>query len=150
MKKLILGAWIAVLGFSATAQEKERVQKTPEEMASFRVEKLKESLGLDAKQQSTIQAAMVSKMTQVRQVKEKHAGNRETMKTEMQPIYEQFNTTMKATLSQEQYIKWLEMRNEKVAKGKHHKKGHHKHGAKGEKCQEHKMHHDRKQKLEEK
>jgi hypothetical protein len=145
MKKLILGAWIAVLGFGATAQEQERKQKTPEEMATWRVERLKAELDLNAAQEETIKMALLAQMTKAKEVREEHSGDKEAMKKAMEPIRAEFQSTMKTTLTDAQYAKWAEMHKKREEQAKHRK------GAK------HRMHHqekqpnqERKQKLEEK
>jgi len=145
MKKLILGAWIAVLGFGATAQEQERKQKTPEEMATWRVERLKTELDLNAAQEETVKTAMVTKMNKAKEVREKHSGDKEAMKTAMEPIRAEFKTTMKTTLTEAQFEKWTEMHKKRTHHSKHKKGAKHRKGH-----QEKQPNQERKQKLEEK
>ena len=118
MKKLILGALIAVFVFGAHAQDQERTQKTPEEIATFRVEQLKKKIALSETQVASVKTAMVSSITKTREVREKFAGDREAMKNAMQPIRTEFQNSMKATLTQEQFQQWTEIRKKKMAQAK--------------------------------
>jgi hypothetical protein len=145
MRKLILGVWIALFAFCANAQEQERTQKTPEEMATWRVERLKSKLALNATQEEAVKTAMVTKITKAKEVREKHAGDKMAMKTAMEPIKTEFQNTMKSTLTQEQFTKWTEMR-EKRAEHVKHKKAAKQHMHHKEKHQKH----EQKQNLEEK
>ena len=109
MKKLILAAWITVIGFGVTAQEQVKQQKTPEELATKRVSRLKTELVLSASQEEVIKAALVTKMTKAKEVREKYAGDQEALKNAMEPIRTDFQNTMKTNLTEEQYAKWKEM-----------------------------------------
>ena len=121
MKKVILGAWMAVLTFGAAAQEQERTQKTPEEMATMRVERLKTKLDLNAQQEETIKTAMVVQINEAKVVRDKHAGDRAAMKKEMEPIKAAFQSTMKTTLTEEQFAKWTEMHKKRAEQAKQRK-----------------------------
>ena len=124
MKKLILGAWMAVMAFSINAQEQERSKKSPEEIAKMRVERMKTSLDLNTEQETTITNALLTKMSKSKTIREENSGDREAMKTAMKPVKREFHQTMKNTLSEEQYTKWKEMHSSKRS----HKKGHAKRG----------------------
>ena len=73
-----------------------------------------ESLGLSEDQATAIEKAMVVKITEIRALKVKFADNKDEFKKAAQPIREQFQTTVKNTLSEEQFKKLQELRKERV------------------------------------
>ena len=97
------------LGLSATAQEQAKKELTAEEIATKRVEHLKTELELNTAQVETIKAAMVSKLSQAKVLREQHKGDREAMKKAMEPIRNKFVNVLKRTLTDTQYAKWKEM-----------------------------------------
>lgn len=118
MKNVVFVFWISLFGMSAFAQD--QVQKTPEERASKRMEKLKSSLELNSDQEVVIKDALITKMTKAKAAREKHSESKEGMKKEMHVIHSEFREVMKKTLTDSQYEKWKEMRKTH----KHHHKNH--------------------------
>ncbi len=117
MKKLVMGALMSIFALSTFAQTQERVQKSPEELAALRAERLKTSLELTDDQTKKVESALLLKMTKSKEVRAKYPEDKEAAKKEMLPIHQQFKASMKEILTEEQFVKWQEM------KKKHHKKG---------------------------
>lgn len=117
MKRIMIGVLMSVMAMSTYAQTQERVQKSPEELAALRAERLKISLELTDDQTKKVESALLLKMTKSKEIRAKYPEDRDAAKKEMRPIQQQFKATMKEILTEEQYLKWQEM------KKKHHKKG---------------------------
>ncbi len=118
MKKWMIGALMSVMALSTFAQKGERLEKTPEEWAAMRAEKMKAYLELSDEQTKKVELAVLTKMTSSKEVRAKNAEDKENLKKEMRPIHEQFKSSIKEILTAEQQTMWQEMRKT------HHKKGH--------------------------
>jgi hypothetical protein len=110
MKKLMIGALMSVMALSTFAQKGERVERTLEERAAMRAEKLKTALELSEEQTLKVEAAFLTKMTKSKEIRAKHTEDKETLKKEMRPVQTEFKATMKEILSEEQFAKWQELK----------------------------------------
>jgi periplasmic protein CpxP/Spy len=143
MRKLMIGALMSVMTLSTFAQRGERVERTPEERAAMRAEKMKTALELSDEQTKKVEVALLTKMTKSKEIRTKYAEDKETLKKEMRPVHKEFKASMKEILSETQFTKWNEMKKNHHRKGKPHKAKYHKPGDKPEKKPS-----DRKQNLE--
>jgi periplasmic protein CpxP/Spy len=128
MKKLMIGALMSLMALSTFAQRGERVERTLEERAAMRAEKMKTELELSDEQTVKVEAAFLTKMTKSKELRAKYAEDKETQKKEMRQVHAEFKASMKEFLTDEQIAKWNEMKkaNHKKAKchpGKCHKPG---------------------------
>lgn len=139
----MIGALMSVMALSTFAQKGERIERTPEERAAMRAEKMKTALELTDEQTKKVEAAFLNKMNKSQELRTKHAEDKETLKKEMRPVHKEFKASIKNILSDEQYAKWQELKKNEHRKGK---ACHEKCNKSGEKCQ--KKPSDRKQNLD--
>jgi hypothetical protein len=118
MKKLLVGALMSIMALSTFAQTTEREHKSPQEKAALRAEKMKTQLGLTDEQTKKVETAILVKMTKAKEIRTKHAEDKEAIRKEMLPVNEQFKATMKEILTAEQYAQWQEMKKAHRGKGK--------------------------------
>ncbi len=95
-------------------------RKNPEKRAEKRVEKWKSELSLNDAQTAKVKTALVTKMTKMQALKEA-AGEQKVDKSERKAINVAFETELKSILSNEQFVKYEQLKAEK--KAKHGKKG---------------------------
>lgn len=95
--------------------------KDPNKRAEKRTEKWKTELSLTDAQASKVKAALVTKMTKMQALKEA-AGEEKVNKEERKAIKTAFETELKSILSKEQFAKYEQIKAEKKAKHKKHKK----------------------------
>jgi len=92
---------------------------TPEERATKHSQELTKELGLSQQQEQQVYQAILTKENSIKQVRAQNSGgDKEQMHTQMKPIKEQFNQTMKGILTADQFQKWEQIREEN--KEKHH------------------------------
>ncbi len=118
MKKLIFSIAAAVFAVSSFAQTSPKTEKTPEEMASKRAEKLKTELSLSDDQKAKVQAALLERITKVKEIKAKYPNDKKAANKEIKPVLLKFRENMKSTLTAEQYTKWEESKKNAKAKRK--------------------------------
>jgi hypothetical protein len=120
MKKLIFGIYLAIFSTQLSAQEPVKKEKSPEEIATRRVEHLRTALELNSVQVETIKAALVTKLAKIKVLHEQHKGDKEAMKKAVEPVENEFIEVMKKTLTETQYTQWKELRQDKHPRsGKH-------------------------------
>jgi periplasmic protein CpxP/Spy len=125
MKKLMIGALMSLMALSTFAQRGERVERTLEERAAMRAEKMKTELELSDEQTVKVEAAFLTKMTKSKELRAKYAEDKETQKKEMRLVHSEFKTSMKEILSTEQFAKWQEMKKaQRENRKNHHSKRH--------------------------
>lgn len=104
----MIGALMSVMAIGTFAQKQDRVQKSPEEMAAMRAERMKTELALSDEQTTKVASAILVKMTKSKELRTKYAEDKEALKKEMRPVHQAFRTTMKEILTEEQFAKWQE------------------------------------------
>jgi hypothetical protein len=134
MKKLIIGALISVMTLSTYAQTTERIERTPEERASARTEKLKVYLELSEEQSSELKTVFLEKITKTEEIRSKHPGDKEAIRNEMRPVQKDFRASMQEILTDEQYEKWVGTKKAHLQKGYAHKRACNKPGAQPQKA----------------
>lgn len=95
-----------VFAVSSFAQDAPKTQKTPEELANKRADKLKTELALSDDQRAKVYAAVLDRITKVRAIRAKYPNNKKGAQKEIKPINEAFQTTLKGILTPEQITKW--------------------------------------------
>lgn len=110
MKKLMIGALMSLFALITFAQEQERIHKTSEEKASMRANEMQLSLSLSDDQSKRVELAFLTKMTKAKEIRAKYPLDKELVKKEMRPVTAQFKSTMKEILTEEQFVKWQEMK----------------------------------------
>ena len=80
-----------------------RNKKSPEEMAKQQTEWMKKELKLSAEQEHKIYNINLETVKKMRQMRERHSGNREAMQEEMKVTRRQKDKEMKEALTKEQY-----------------------------------------------
>lgn len=106
MKKSILIIATVLFTFVGFAQSTTQTQKTPEEIATKRSEKLKTELGLSDDQKTKVHTAIVETVTKVREIKAKYPNDKKSAAKELKVVRENYKTTMKGILTAEQFTKW--------------------------------------------
>jgi hypothetical protein len=122
MKQLSIALFAIVIAISSVSAQgkgkgngQAKVQKTPEEIAKMRVEKLSVSLGLVEDQKAKITPMILERINAVREARKSTPPNKEAMKA----AKVKFREGLKSTLTPEQIIKLKEMNNaRKENKGK--------------------------------
>ena len=96
----------AVFAVSSFAQSAPKTQKTPEDVATKRADKLKTELALSDDQRAKVYAAELDRITKVRAIRTKYPNDKKAAHKEIKPINEAFQTTLKGILTAEQVTKW--------------------------------------------
>lgn len=110
MMKHILVAVCLLSAGAANAQE--RTQRSPEEMAKARTERLTTVLELTPEQQAKVNAMHMQHAKEAEARRKERQAKREEAKANMQVKRQQHEQEMKTILSEEQYAKWQAMRAE--------------------------------------
>lgn len=95
------------------AQGKKGGDFDPADRAEKRAEKLKVELNLDDQQTTQVEAALLTKLTQTKEIRVKHATDKVAMRGAMKPVNEAFRKSMKSILTEEQVEKWKEVKQDK-------------------------------------
>lgn len=116
MKKVILMTLLATM--TAAAQAQDKVQKTPQERAHARAERMARELGLSPEQQAKVEAIDLKYAEQARALRAEDEAQREAMRKEGKgkAIREGREAELKAVLTPEQYTKWQAKREEMKAR----------------------------------
>lgn len=110
MMKHILVAVCLLFAGAACAQE--RAQRSPEDMAKARTERLTTVLELTPEQQAKVHAMHVQQAKEAEARRTERQAKREQAKAGMLAKRQQHEQEMKSILSEEQYAKWQAMRAE--------------------------------------
>lgn len=122
MKKLILSAVATVFAISSFAQDGTKTQKTPEEVATKRADKLKTELTLSDEQRTKVYTIILDNTTKVRAVKARYPNDKKAAKAEIKPLRETCDASIKSVLTPEQVTKWEQLKKEKKEQHKEKKK----------------------------
>jgi protein CpxP len=106
MKKIILSLVAIVFAVGAFAQKGPKSEKTAEEMANKRADKLKTELSLSDEQRAKVYQAHLDKMTKMKAIKDKNLEDKKAAAKEMKPVRDSFQANMKSILTADQYNKW--------------------------------------------
>ncbi|MBC7450691.1 MAG: hypothetical protein H7259_04310 [Cytophagales bacterium] len=116
---LALVSLTSITGFSQTPAQTpatKQTQKTklnPDEKAQKLTQYMTTELGLTTEQQQKVAALNSSKATQLAAIKTKYNGDMKAAQTELKPIKQQYNTSLKTILSPEQFTKWEQIKKQK-------------------------------------
>ncbi|MBX2972658.1 MAG: hypothetical protein KF797_06115 [Flavobacteriales bacterium] len=127
MKKLLIVAVMA--GMAVAAQAQDKAQRTPEERAKMRTERLTKELELTPEQAAKVEAINMKYAGKVDEVRKEREAERAEVRKEAKTMHDAHDAEMKAVLTADQYAKWTarkeEMRNKQHErrKGMHGKKG---------------------------
>ncbi len=117
-KMIIMAALVIAAAGSAFAQRPDMKKMDPKERAEKMSQRLKSDLSLDEDQYAQVLAlntANAEKLEEKKEAKkEEMKENREAMKLER----EEYNANLKEILTKDQYIKFLEMRNDRKGEGR--------------------------------
>jgi Spy/CpxP family protein refolding chaperone len=113
MKTIVSAIMIVAITSMGMVQGKKGGDFDPAERAKARTEKLKAELSLDDKQTVQVEAALLTKMTKMKEVRAKHKEDKTAMRNAVKPINEEFRKNMQAILTPEQQAKWKENKQEK-------------------------------------
>ncbi|NQW42162.1 MAG: hypothetical protein HQ463_01855 [Bacteroidetes bacterium] len=106
MKKLMLCIVAVVFTVSSFAQDGNKVQKTPEEIANKRADKLKTELTLSDDQRAKEYALELDRIIKVRATRAKYPTDKKAAHKEIKPINEASQTALKEILTADQITKW--------------------------------------------
>lgn len=115
MKKTLLILALAVMGTGVASanttiatyfQQGQGPQGTPEERATAMTGRMNEVLTLTAEQTPKIQAINLKRIQEQAAIREKAAGDREAMMTQMRALNEKYSAEFKTVLTAEQYTKY--------------------------------------------
>lgn len=118
-KKLMMMGFMAFLltaSISAFAQDEKSHKKTPEEKAKMMTDKLKEKLALTDDQYTKVEAATVDFVTKKFSLKQ--AEDKTGIDDKMKSLQDEYNTTLKNILDDEQFKKFTEIESKNKEKGK--------------------------------
>ena len=115
LKISLFFALITLFVCSASAQRPSSSSRTidPERMTERQVKDLKETLDLNAEQETKIEEICLKYNKQIKEKSENASGNRETLRTEMQKINDAKNAEIKEVLTPEQNKKWETVQKER-------------------------------------
>ena len=130
MKKRIFAVLAACCLLAAPALHAQRPahrQRTAEEMAKYRTERMAEQLKLDDVQQQQIYRSNLDFAQQMRRLHaERRAASDTTARTadreRMQELYASYDAQLKKNLSRDQYRQWSEQQ-ERYRQGMRHRRG---------------------------
>ncbi|MCU0433231.1 MAG: DUF4890 domain-containing protein [Bacteroidia bacterium] len=126
--KRILALALLIVGFAVTASAQKpdasKPKKTPEERAANYANKMEKDLGLNAEQKKKVHDLALARATKMKELREKYKDqDKKVWKEERKKARDEFHNGMKATLSPEQYAKWVEMQKKKAEQMKGKGKG---------------------------
>jgi hypothetical protein len=108
LKSLALIAGLATITFGAVAQEKNNM--TPAQMAQKQTEKIKQNVtGITSDQESKILAVETDFAQGAQDARSSSNGDREAMKSKMQPLRATRDAKMKEILTADQYTQFQTM-----------------------------------------
>jgi|SRR6185437_15944030 len=124
MKKVIFSLSLLVVSLFSFAQQKGNDNKTPEQRAQHKTQKLTSQLSLTTDQSSQVQNVFLQQEQQMAAVKSKYANaqDKSGMRAEMKPIRENTDKSLQSILTPDQYTKYQTMKEEH--KGEHGGHGH--------------------------
>ncbi len=102
MKTTIAIAALMLFAVSAGAQD----QKTPQQRAKARTERLTTVLELTPEQAAKVEALNLKQAQEMEARRKEHEARRDAMRSDMKSKREQHDAEMKAILNAEQYTKW--------------------------------------------
>lgn len=123
MKKLAIALGLIIMASGAMAQgtteevKAKKEQKSPEDIAKRKVERLTKELELTDKQAKIIHSKLVVDIKEAREMKERHRKLKEKMRAEMKEHKQNSTNRLKAELNQAQVEKldaMIEQRKEKM------------------------------------
>ena len=82
----------------------------PEDMAKQRAARVSEALELNEQQTTDLEKLYLKYMEKQRELREENSGDRDAMRESMQKIATQQEEEMKTLFTEEQWTKWLEVR----------------------------------------
>jgi periplasmic protein CpxP/Spy len=106
MKKIILSLFAILFAIGAFAQKGPKTEKTLEEMATKRADKLKTELSLTDEQRTKVYQAHFDKMTKMKAIKAKNLEDKKAIAKEMKPVNDSFQANMKSILTTDQFTQW--------------------------------------------
>lgn len=118
MKTTIAFTTLLLIATAARAQD----QKTPEQRAKQRTERLTTVLELTPEQAAKVEALNLKQAQEMESRRKAHEARHEAMRSEMKAKREAHDAEMKAILTPEQYAKWQALRPEKP-QAKAHRRG---------------------------
>ena len=115
LKISLFFALITLFVCSASAQRPSSSPRSmdPERMTERQVKDMKETLDLNADQETKIKEICLKYNKQIKEKSENASGNRETLRTEMQKINDAKNAEIKEVLTPEQNKKWETVQKER-------------------------------------
>ena len=115
MRKLLLMTVLATMTAGTYAQDKD--QRTPEQRAHARAERMAKELGLSAEQQAKVEAIDLKYAEQARAMRAENEARRQAMRKEGKgkAIRDGREAELKAGVTPEQYAKWQAKREEMKA-----------------------------------
>ncbi len=122
MKKLMIITVLA--GMTMAAQAQDKAQRTPEERAKMRTERLTKELELTPEQATKVQAINVKYADKVDEARKEREADRAEVRKEAKTMHDAHDAEMKAVLTADQYAKWTARKEEMKARhmerrGKH-------------------------------
>lgn len=107
MKKIIISLTLIVCSLAAFAQDKDD-NKTPQQRAQDKTQKLTSELSLTADQSTKVQNVFLQQEQQAAPIRSKYANatDKSGMRAEMKPIHEQTDNSLKQILTADQYTKY--------------------------------------------
>lgn len=109
-KHMIMAAALLIAG-AATAQD--RQQRSPEEMAKARTERLTTVLELSPEQAAKVEAMHLQQAKEAQAQRAEHEAKREAKRAAMEQKRAQHEAEMKAILTPEQFVKWQALRDQR-------------------------------------
>ncbi len=117
MKKfaIIIFCFVVCAGVGLAQDEKgDKDKKTPEERAAHRTDKLTEKLSLNEEQKSQVSVATIDHFKSMKEMKSRMKALKEEMKAER----DAYDSKIQSVLTQEQQIKYAEMKEERRKRNK--------------------------------
>ncbi len=120
MKKMIIA--FALLG-SLGAGAQTTAKRTPEERAKAATERMTKELGLDAQQAAKVEAINAKYAEEFSVERERYEAENQARRQEAKGRRAAHDADLKAVLTEEQYTKWVALREERKERRKENGKG---------------------------
>jgi len=116
MDKIIFSISLLLISLASFAQPSD---KTPQQRAQEKTQRLTSELSLTADQSTKVQNIFLQQETQAAAIKSKYASSddKSGMRAEMKPIHEQTDNSLKQVLTADQYTKYQAIKEQH--KGEH-------------------------------
>jgi len=105
MNKIIFSIGLLLISLASFAQQSD---KTPQQKAQEKTQRLTGELSLTADQSTKVQTIFLQQETQAATIRSKYASadDKSGMRAEMKPIHEQTDNSLKQVLTADQYTKY--------------------------------------------